>query len=121
MLFPTISASKTDRKKKKIDDDDDDDDTDGSPIFKSSTSIFQFFCEIIADISLSVGSKSMVSELLSRFYKNVARMHTTNRRLCYQGKKCIESNPGSGQCSIINEDLDGGHEQTKKDVCKTLK
>ena len=73
-------------------------------------------------ISLSLGSKMRASQLLSSFYKNVGRMHTANRRLCYQGE-CRESNQGSGQCSIINEDLEGAQDrrQEKEDICKALK
>ena len=109
-------------KEKEIDDDDDDD-TDGSPPFKSSKSIFSKFCRFYScDIPLSIGSRIKVSKLLSIFYKNIGRMHTANRRLCYQGE-CRESNQGSGQCSIINEDLEGAQDrrQEKEDICKALK
>ena len=96
-------------KEKEIDDDDDDDDTDGSPPFKSSTSIFSKFCgDYSFEIPLSLGSKMRASQLLSSFYKNVGRMHTANRRLCYQG-------------SIINEDLEGKVKREKEDICKALK
>ena len=91
-------------KEKEIDDDDDDDDTDGSPPFKSSTSIFSKFCgDYSFEIPLSLGSKMRASQLLSIFYKNVGRMHTANRRLCYQ------------------EDLEGKVKREKEDICKALK